>query len=259
MTRPSTRGILPLLAAASLLLTACSDDTSTATPPESSGTPSSGTPSSGTPSSGTTDGTTDVGPPWRLLSDEPEGVQLAPGAYGLTPNGVSDHVVVVQAPEGYQNLGGWTFVAGEPFRAMGFQTADRVPPDPCGSGGRSKFDAEVDPGPSVEDLAEALVAQKGAVTSDPAPVTVDGHRGLYLTYQVGKGIDVARCEAKAFDIFSTGPGAWYLETARERAAIWILDVDGERLVLAWVAFPGVTRAQTRETTDMVESARFVEP
>jgi hypothetical protein len=249
MTRPSTRGILPLLAAASLLLTACSDDTSTATPPESSG----------TPSSGTTDGTTDVGPPWRLLSDEPEGVQLAPGAYGLTPNGVSDHVVVVQAPEGYQNLGGWTFVAGEPFRAMGFQTADRVPPDPCGSGGRSKFDAEVDPGPSVEDLAEALVAQKGAVTSDPAPVTVDGHRGLYLTYQVGKGIDVARCEAKAFDIFSTGPGAWYLETARERAAIWILDVDGERLVLAWVAFPGVTRAQTRETTDMVESARFVEP
>jgi hypothetical protein len=249
MARHSTRGILPLLAAASLLITACSDDTSTATPPESSP----------TPSSGTTDGTTDVGPPWRLLSEEPEDVQLDPGAYGLTPNGVSDHVAVVQAPKGYQNIGGWTFVTGEPFRAMGFVTADRVPPDPCGSEGHSKFDAAVDPGPSVEDLADALVAQKGAVTSKPVPVTVDGHQGLYLTYQVGKGIDVAKCEAQAFDIFSTGPGAWYLETARERAAIWILEVDGERLVLSWVAFPGVTGAQTREMTDMVDSARFVEP
>ena len=51
----------------------------------------------------------------------------------------------------------------------------------------------------------------------------------------------------------------YLTAARERAAIWILDVGGERLVLAWLAEPGVTRAQMREMTRMVESARFVEP
>lgn len=248
MTRHSTRGILPLLATASLLLTACSDDTSGATPQESHS----------ASSSGATDGTTDIRSPWKLLSDEPEGVQLAAGAYGLTANGVSDHVAVVQAPEGYQNIGGWTFVTGEPFRAMGFVTADRVPPDPCGSEGHSKFDAEVDPGPTVEGLAEALVAQKGAVTSKPVPVTVDGHHGLYLTYQVAKGVDVLACEARAFDIFSTGPGAWYLEAPRERAAIWILDVDDERLVLAWVAVPGVTRAQMREMTDMAESARFVD-
>jgi len=246
MTRHPTRGILPLLAAASLLLNACSDDT----------------PSTASEDSHTTPGATDPGTvtrPWKPLDDEPEDVPLAAGAYGLTANGVSDHVVVVQAPEGYQNVGGWTFVTGELFHAMGFMTADRVPRDPCGSKGGEKFKAAVDPGPSVEDLAEALVAQKGAVTSKPVPVTVDGRRGLYLTYQVAKGIDVANCEAQAFDIFSTGPGAWYLETARERAAIWILDVDGERLVLAWVAFPGVTRAQMREMTGMVESARLVEP
>ena len=248
MTRHSTRGMLSLLAAASLLLTACTDDTSLAAQDDS---PT-------TPSSGATEGTTDVRPQWKLLSDEPDGVPLAAGAYGLTPNGVSDHVVVVQAPEGYQSFGGWTFVTGEPFHAMGFQTADRVPRDPCGSKGHKKFDNAVDPGPSAEGLAKALVAQKGAETSKPVPVTVDGHQGLYLTYQVGKGIDVLQCEERAFDIFSTGPGAWYLEASRERAAIWILDVDGERLVLAWVAMPGVPRAQTREMTRMVQSAHFVE-
>ena len=65
----------------------------------------------------------------------------------------------------------------------------------------------------------------------------------------------------AFDIFTparTGPGAGYLTVSRERAAIRILDVDGERLVLAWVAAPGVTRTQMREMTRMVQSALFVE-
>jgi len=253
MSRHSTRGILPLLAAASLLLTACSDDTSTATPPESSSTPSSTT-----PSSGATDGITDVGPSWKLLSDEPDDVPLAAGAYGLIANGMSGLVVVVQAPEGYRSFEGLTLTTDDPGQAMGYLTADRVPPDPCGSKGHDKYDAAVDPGPSVEDLAEALVAQKGAATSEPDPVTVDGHRGLYLTYQVAKGIDVTKCAARAFDIFSTGPGFWWLGASRERAAIWILDVDGERLVLAWTAEPGVTRAQMREMTRMVESARFVE-
>ncbi len=172
---------------------------------------------------------------------------------------MSDHVAVVQAPEGYQNVGGWTFVTGEPFRAMGFVTADRVLPDPCGSKGQDKFDKAADPGPTVKDLAQALVAQRGAETSKPARVTVDGHGGLYLTYQVAKGVDVLSCQERAFDIFSTGPGAWYLEASRERAAIWILDVDGERLVLAWVAVPGVSQARMREMTRMVQSARFVEP
>jgi len=251
MTRHSTRGILPLLAAASLLLTACSDDTSDTTQAESST----------TPSTSATDGTTDVGPPWTYLAGEPDDVPLAAGAYGLTANGVSDQVVVIQAPEGYRRFEEGTFLhlEHEPFRAMVLRTAERVPADPCGSEGGDKFAAAVDPGPSVRDLAEALVAQKGAATSEPVPVTINGHHGLYLTYQVAKGIDVLKCEAQAFDIFSTGPGAWYLEAARERAAIWILDVDGERLVLAWVAVPGVTRAQMREMTRMVESARFVEP
>ena len=252
MTRLQARCSLPLLAAVSLLLAACSDETSGATQDSSS------PPSSSPASSGATESTTAGQPPWKPLSDEPEGVPLDPGAYGLIPNGVSDHVAVIQAPEGYQQLGGWTFVAGEPFRAMGFQTAKRVVPDPCGSGRHSKFDAAVDPGPSVKDLADALVAQKGVETSEPAPVTVDGHHGVYLTYQVAKGIDVSSCEEGAFDIFSTGPGAWYLEAPRERAAIWILDVAGERLVLAWVAVPGVAQAQMREMTRMVRSARFVD-
>jgi hypothetical protein len=243
MTSHSTRGILPILAAASLLLTACSDDSTGATSPGGS-------------SSGTTAHDSGGEPPWTLLEATPEDVTLDAGAYGLTANGVSQKVAVVQAPTGFMQLGGWTFVDGEPFRAMGFVTADRVYRDPCGPTMRSK--AAVDPGPGVDDLAAALVAQKGVTASRPRPVTVGGHDGLYLDYQVSKGVEVEDCGERAVDIFSTGPGAWYLETSRERAAIWILDVDGECLVLAWVAFPGVPRGQLQEMTDMAESATFVD-
>jgi hypothetical protein len=249
MNTHTARHVAPLVATATLFLAGCTDDTTGATRTESTGSPSS---------SPTDDS------PWKLLSAQGEGAALEPGLYALEPNGSSDRLAVIRAPEGYEQLGGWTFVAGEPFvgeepfRAMGFQTAVLVPPDPCGSKAHSKFDAEVDPGPSVQDLADALLAQKGAETSEPAPVTIDGHQGLYLTYEVGKGIDVSKCEANAFDIFSTGRGAWYLETAREQAAIWILRVGGERLVLAWVAFPGVSAADKQEMTRMVRSARFVD-
>ena len=159
---------------------------------------------------------------------------------------------MVRAPEGFTNYGGWTFVADEPFHAMGYVTADQVFRDPCGSTRHSKYDTARDPGPTVADLAEALVAQKRALTSAPAPVTIDGHAGLYLEYRVSKGVDVAGCEDRAFDIFTTGPGGWYLEASRERARIWILNVDGDRVVLAWVAVPGVTRGQVNDLTDMVE-------
>ena len=115
--------------------------------------------------------------------------------------------MVIQAPEGYRRFGAWTFLhlEDQPFHVMSFVTAERVPADPCGSEGGDKFAAAVDPGPSVGDLAEALVAQKGAETSEPVPVTINGQHGLYLTYQVAKGIDVMKCEETAFDIFSTPP------------------------------------------------------
>ena len=252
MTSQPAQYFMPLLATASLLLTACSDDsTRKSAPPTQSTSPTE-----------QVDDIGDAQPKWKLLSKEPGGVPVAAGAYGLTANGVSDRVAVVQAPEGYQNFGGWAFGIdedGTDERFMGFVTAYRVPPDPCGSKAHSKFDAASDPGPTVENLADALVAQKGVVSSKPVSVSIDGYSGLYLRYQVAKGIDVPKCEARAFDIFSTGPdGAWYLEASRERAAIWILNVDDERLVLGWVAKPGVTHAQMREMTDMAQSARFVD-
>jgi len=88
---------------------------------------------------------------------------------------------------------------------------------------------------------------------------VVGDPGPWLGLIAVEGVDVAGCEDQTFDIFTTGRGGWYLEHSREQADIWILDVDGDRVVLAWVAVPGVARGQMDDMTDMVGSTRFVEP
>jgi len=247
MTRHRTRWALPIAAALSMQVSACGDNPDTAATHSDI---ASSSPEANAPSAITQQA-------WTLLSDEPEDVPLEEGDYALTANGATQKRAVVRAPQGFSNYRGWTFVADEPFHAMGYVTADRVFQDPCGSTRHSKYATARDPGPTVADLAEALIAQKGAVTSTPAPVTIDGHAGLHLEYRISKGVDVTGCEDRAFDIFTTGPGGWYLEASREQADIWILDVDGDRVVLAWVAVPGVTRDQMNDMTAMVESARFV--
>lgn len=241
------RRALLLAAAMSLPLTSCNAS------------PSAGPSVSASPNVSPGVRPSETEPAWKLLADEPEDVPLGAGAYALTANGVAEQLAVVQVSAGFSNYGGWTFVKGEPFRALGYVTADRVFRDPCGPKRHSKYETARNPGPTVADLAAALVAQKGARTSAPARVTIDGHDGLSLEYRVPQSIDVRKCEDRAFDLFTTGPGGWYLEASGERAHIWILDVDGDRLVLAWVANPGTTRAQRDDLTQMVESARFVVP
>ncbi|MDX6325371.1 MAG: hypothetical protein QOK15_1725 [Nocardioidaceae bacterium] len=203
-------------------------------------------------------------PSWSLLGAESDGALLDAGSYGLVAAGQRvKNIAVVRAPAGYRSFGGWTFVAQEgPFRSLGYWTADRVFRDPCSPGAPDKRDGLRDPGPRVDDLASALSAQRWAGTSDPVPTRVDGFDGLYLDYQVPSHLDLARCERRAFDVFTASPEdrhGWFLAAAGERAAIWILDVEGQRVVLSWVAMPGSTAEQRQELSVMARSTNFERP
>ena len=247
MIRHPARCLLPVLAAMSLQLSACSDDSSATQPTDNA---------SDNPSS---DAGADDQEDWIPLRDTPAVGSLDPGAYALTAYGSVPSLAVIQAPEGYGRYEDWTFVAGEEtpegrFRAVGYLTTDTVFGDPCSAKGGPKDDTVYYPGATVEDLAHALVTQEGAITSDPEPVAIDGYDGLYLDYRVPE-IDIARCEYGVWDIFPD----WRLVGAGERAGIWILDVDGQRVLLAWVASASVAAEDIREMTDMVGSTRFVDP
>ena len=124
--------------------------------------------------------------------------------------------------------------------AIGFLIVDNVLADPCDP---SAGEMEPPVGPAPVDLAEALASQTGTESSDPVPVEIDGYSGVFLDYRnTGDG----ECPS-----LERWPGRQAL--VGERDQVWILDVDGTRLVIDAASFEGTSDADVAEMRTIVES------
>ncbi len=152
--RQITIGTAALAAAA--LLAACSSDTSA--PADAAGAGE--------------DPTASASQPDYQTIPEDSGL-IEPGRWAVQAAGpVEAPLAVFDVPDGF-NGGGpfiWTNKA-----VIGYWSPEGVYADPCSDAGRPPSAGE-----TVEDLADALAAQEVTTTTDPAPVDVGGHDGLYL-------------------------------------------------------------------------------
>ena len=185
-----------------------------------------------------------------------------PGRYALTARGAATPpLAVVDLPAGYASFGFFAVVpAGFPDNdvlwSVQYWTVDGVFVDPC-----AMEDGAPDAGSSVEDLVTALDRQERSTATEPVPVTVDGHAGLYLELTSPDDLVFEDCELGYFGYWEGRP-----DDAQHTAdspgtvdRVWVLDVDGDRVVLLVAAPPGTTTAQVDELREVVKSARFVEP
>lgn len=230
-----------LLASGAMMLAACSDDTTTEPDIEAEG------------------------PDYVLLLDndsEPDQVQGEPGTYALTARGAgTPPLAVLDVPAGYSNFGFfglWPGVraSGQPFRALQYWTVDGVFIDPC------EMDEDApEAGTTVEDLAEALVAQKRTAVTEPVPVTLDGHEGLYLELTASSDIAFEDCAMGYYAYWEGSPddAQHTADSPNTVDRVWILDVDGERVVLSAIAVRDVPDKLVDELNNMVESVRFINP
>jgi hypothetical protein len=155
---------------------------------------------------------------------------------------------LVDVPSGFDDGGDWYVVSHDSDAFLGLWTVGKVQRDACL---RPRNDY-VTPGPSVEDLADALVAQKSTRASAPKPVTIAGYRGLYV--ELASPHDVGRCDQT--------PGLWgdpgergiYSDDQIDR--VWILDVEGQRLVVNAAHGPTATTSEIDNLTSMVKSLEF---
>jgi hypothetical protein len=194
-----------------------------------------------------------------------EGVNgaLEPGAWvvpfwGKDPGSLPR--AVVEIPEGYGSPGGWVVDRGadghpDEYGSVSFWTVQDVVRDPCE--GVTTFD----PGPSVRDLARALGSRPGVPAARPERVTVDGRSGLYL--EVNFPVDrsqLAGCHSSQYALWRTDAGDFYGgDVAGTVSRLWILDVDGTRVVMVADTTPGEDAAATAEVLGIAGSAHFVEP
>ncbi len=256
MTSHSRARVPAALAAVAVLLAACGND-------ETAGARSGATSSA----SATTDAATDAataGDYVLLLDDDsdPDQMKGRPGSYAFTARGDGEPpLAVADVPAGYTNFGFfaiWPVDSADesaPFRGLHYWTVYAVHENPCRTvGGATEI------GDSVDDLADALAAQNLTTATAPEPVSVDGHDGVYLELTMPTGIDFEQCEEGYFTLWEGKPGDAQHTTDSPGLVerLWIIDVDGHRVVLATLAADDVSAAHVDEMTAIVESVRFVD-
>ena len=171
----------------------------------------------------------------------------------------------VEASPGWSTSDGH-FIIGSGAMVQGVSVWDVgvVPKDPC-----HWKDTSADPGPSVEELVRAIVAQRSRDASEPEPVTLDGHEGMFIEWSVPSDLivtgdaDFEGCDSERpeghedfVSFFGDGFGERYQQVAGQVDRLWILDVDGQRLVVDATYSPDADEAAREELQAVVESIRF---
>jgi hypothetical protein len=141
---------------------------------------------------------------------------------------------------------------------VNFYTVGNVYEDICDAHGGGVATASLLPdpriGPTVDDLVSALDAQVNTDMSPAVDVVVGGHAGKRVTMIVSDPYEHCITDPpRPYFIDPSGEPVRYLQPG-EPDTLWIVDVDGQRLVIITVEPEGSTLA-----TDVVSSIEFVAP
>ena len=166
--------------------------------------------------------------------------------------------IEITVPSGWFNFDGWAMSKGPDDKTafVTFWDVNRVYPTPC----RWKYRPMVDPGRGVNRLAAALIAQPMRHATAPTDVVLAGFRGKFLEWSVPTDIDFDDCDEGVFESWTAR--GWssdrYQQAPGQVDRIWILDVNGERLVVDASYLPNATAHDRAELDSVVSSIRFLD-
>jgi len=192
-------------------------------------------------------------PTVAALPQDPGDSRLDPGRYIASVADAPDAPLlpVLAVPEGYTGIEDALGVAGDLDGAeeayMWVWEVNSVYSHPC-----EPYAGPHSVGPTVADLANALTTQPLRAGTDPVPVTVGGYDGLYVELSVPADVDVADCP---LDRFNMWPTRWQ-QFPGQVDMVWIVDVDGQRIVFDASHTAGASPEKVAELTDMVTTATF---
>ena len=162
-----------------------------------------------------------------------EPVAVEPGTYEIQSSAWSVTDFTVTFPED------WTVQYGNVYASntdeddeFGFYAVvvDGIYADACdGETGHV-----MDVGPSVDDLATALLQQPGPMASGPVETTLGGHPATRIDLTIPEGFDLEACSfgGIGLQIWYSPPPAdqYFVLLADGIASVYIVDVDGQRQV-----------------------------
>jgi hypothetical protein len=179
---------------------------------------------------------------------------LPPGRYAVP--GFSADVTVRISDDGWSSNDGWVLIGPrlneEPDgMAIRFYTASGIYENPA-----STLDGPLDPGPSVDDLVEAIIDNPAWETSGPTDIIIDGHSGQMVELTIPDDAEMTYDDR--FLIFGepTGGGQVYGWAAGQTFDLYIIDVDGERVIVDAFHYRNTPEEDLAAQRAVVDSIRF---
>jgi hypothetical protein len=118
---------------------------------------------------------------------------------------------------------------------------------PCSRVSHQKPDITV--GPTVGDFVDAVVAHPRLNVTEPEPVELGKYHGQFFSLIGPKNIS----DCEEWRPWDPGP---YLQGAENRWDLWIMNVNGVRVVIMAEYFPETPKDIRAELRAMAESIRF---
>ena len=257
---PGLRTPLAALLLSALLLAGCGGDPDPSVAREPSASTTSATPgeagSSASPTGVVTlpDGSLEPGRYRFVVSVDCEGIKDDSIA---CPKGVADPPPIpleVTVPKGWEHPPGfpviWPLGTAEEEGALVLGWTSNtvgVQSDPCLSKSHQLPDIKV--GPGVDDFVDAVTSQEWFRGPAPVHTRVGGASGRYFTLE--GPADLSGC----FEWRPWDPG-FYAQGPSNVWEVWVLDVEGHRVLIVIQYFPGTPPRTIAQLRRMVKSIRF---
>lgn len=113
-------------------------------------------------------------------------------------------------------------------------------------------------GPGVDDFVEYLHNLDRVAVRTTTDVTIDGYAGTYV--ETVADADLSDCRSGLLTLFFNRDGGLYARRAPESGIdrMWVLNVDGRRLVIDVYSAPEASDAQVTDLVDIAESMHVEE-
>ena len=180
----------------------------------------------------------------------PEGT-LAAGTYRLSPFAPETMTIDLTVPDGgWLGGGAISGPVGESNGPNGVavlflraQAGQTINSDPChwdhDGSGRAPQVGDVEVGPTVDDLAEALARSSAYESTTPVDATLGGYSGKRLELQLvpdPSGCDSYDGAGDQYFVFGGREPQWYAQGGANTWQITIVDVEGTRLVALLISY-----------------------
>jgi hypothetical protein len=144
--------------------------------------------------------------------------------------------------------------------AVAFLKAQTINSDPChwdkdGSGSAPQ-EGDIEVGPTVDDLAEALDANASYESTTPVEATLGGYSGKRLELQLvpdPSGCDTFSGEGDQYFVFGGRDGGQYAQGGANTWQVTIVDVEGTRLIAVLMAYEETSAADLSAAQGILES------